>query len=71
MASLTSSVIVESVPNAGTQRNRYRYTFDNGEVHERIGWIPVAASAAADMATRGTALLDELAQAEFERLIGS
>lgn len=69
MATLTNSVIVESVPNRGTQRNRYRYTFDNGEVHDRIGWIPLAADANADMAMRGVSLLDELARAEFERLL--
>jgi hypothetical protein len=71
MATLTTSTIIESVPNRGTQRNRYRYTFDNGEVHERRGWIPVGADSDADMAMRGVALLDELARAEFERLIGS
>lgn len=70
MATLISSVIVESVPNRGTQRNRYRYTFDNGEVHFRSGWIPVAADANADMAARGVTLLDELAVSEFERLVG-
>lgn len=71
MATITSSTIIESVPNRGTQRNRYRYVIDTGEVHERRGWIPIAADANADMAMRGAHLLDELAQAEFERLLGA
>lgn len=70
MATITNSVIVESVPNGGTKRNLYRYTVSNGEVHERRGWIPQAADSNADMAARGTALLDELAQSEFDRLLG-
>jgi hypothetical protein len=71
MATITNSTIIESVPNGGTQRNRYRYVIDTGEVHERAGWIPLAADANADMAMRGVILLDELAQAEFDALLGA
>ena len=71
MAAITTSTIIESVPNGGTQRNRYRYVLDTGETHERTGWIPAAADANADMAARGAILLDELARAEFEALIGN
>jgi hypothetical protein len=69
MATITTSTVIESVQNGGTKRNRYRYVVDTGETHERSGWIPLAADTDADMAARGAALLDELAQAEFANLL--
>jgi hypothetical protein len=69
MATITSATIVESITRGGTKRNRYRYTLDTGETHERRGWIPVAADSDADMSARGAQLLDELAETEIRRVL--
>jgi hypothetical protein len=70
MATITTSVVVESVDRGSYKRNLYRYTLDNGEVHERRGWIATAVDNATDMNMRGTLLLDMLAQAEINGELG-
>jgi hypothetical protein len=70
MATITNSVVVESVDRGSYKRNLYRYTIDNGEVHEQRGWIPTSTDNATDMAMRGTLLLESLVQAEINRELG-
>ena len=70
MAAITNSEIVESINRVSTKRNLYRFTLDNGEVHERRSWVPVATDNAADLAAVGGRLLDELARAEIKALLG-
>lgn len=69
MATITNSVLVESAERGTMKRNLYRYTLDNGEVHERRGWIATGADNTADMNARGIAALTELAEAEIERIL--
>ena len=71
MASIVTSVVVESVPRGANKRNRYRYTLDDATVHERRSWIPAATDNATDRDARGAALLEELAQAEINAILGA
>lgn len=70
MATITNSVVVESVSHGSYKRNLYRYTIDTGETHERRSWVPSATDNATDMDAVGVRMLDELAQAEIAREIG-
>lgn len=69
------STIVEAVTRykqvrGGTTRYGFRYTFDNGEVHDRIAWVPSSIDEATERDARGVMLLDELARREIEEILG-
>lgn len=69
------SAIVEAVTRykqvrGGTTRYGFRYTLDNGEVHDRIAWVPSTVDEVTERDARGVMLLDELAQAEIREVLG-
>ena len=69
MATITNSVVVSSEERPTYKRNRYRYTLSDGTVHDQNSWVPLATDNAADMATRGEALLAYLADQEIAGLL--
>jgi hypothetical protein len=69
MATITASVLVRSESRGTWKKNLYRYTLDDGTVHEQRGWVATAVNDADDMATRGTLLLDSLARTEINGLL--
>lgn len=69
------SAIVEAVTRykqlrGNTTRYGFRYTLDNGEVHDRIAWVPSETDEVTERNARGVMLLDELAQAEIQQVLG-
>lgn len=69
MATVTTSTIVESVPDGSRKRNRYRFTISDGSVHERISWIAGEVNDNDDLNARAAMTLDELVQAEIGALL--
>lgn len=70
MSSITQAETRYKQVRGGTTRYGFRYTLDNGEVHDRIAWVPSSVDEVAERTTRGQMLLDELAQAEINGVLG-
>lgn len=69
------STIIEAVTRykqvrGGTTRYGFRFTLDNGEVHDRIAWVSSETDEATERDARGVMLLDELARREIEDILG-
>jgi len=69
MTTITNSAIVETSQRSGYTRYRYRYTLSTGGAVEAIGWLPDGADEIADMAARGNALLEQIAEREAEEIL--
>lgn len=70
MSTIVSAVTKYKQVRGGTTRYGFQYTLDNGEVHDRIAWVPSTVSEATERDARGQMLLDELAQAELNEVLG-
>lgn len=70
MSSITQAETRYKQVRGGTTRYGFRYTLDNGEVHDRIAWVPSSVDEVTERTTRGQMLLDELAQAEIAKVLG-
>lgn len=70
MSTIVDAVTRYKQVRGGTTRYGFRYTLDNGEVHDRIAWVPSSIDEATERDARGVLLLDELAQAEIAGLLG-
>ena len=69
MTTITNSAIVETSERSGYTRYRYRYTLSTGGTVDAIAWLSAGADEAADMAERGAALLDQIAEREAEEIL--
>lgn len=70
MSTIVDAVTRYKQVRGGTTRYGFRYTLDNGEVHDRIAWVSSSIDETTERDARGTLLLDELAQAEINGLLG-
>lgn len=70
MSAIIRAVTRYKQVRGNTTRYGFRYTLDNGEVHDRIAWVPSSIDEATERDARGVLLLDELAQAEIAGLLG-
>ena len=70
MSTIVDAVTRYKQVRGGTTRYGFRYTLDNGEVHDRIAWVSSSIDEATERDARGVLLLDELAQAEIDGLLG-
>lgn len=70
MSTIVDAVTRYKQVRGGTTRYGFRYTLDNGEVHDRIAWVSSSIDETTERDVRGTLLLDELAQAEIDGLLG-
>lgn len=70
MSTIVDAVTRYKQVRGNTTRYGFRYTLDNGEVHDRIAWVSSSIDEAAERDARGVLLLDELAQAEIDGLLG-
>jgi hypothetical protein len=69
MATVTEAITVRSEVRGNTVRHLFRYTLDNGEIHERRAWVPVNTDEATERSARQSLMLTELAEAEAARLM--
>ena len=69
MATITNAVTISKQARGTTTRYRFRYTLDNGDVHERNAWVSSTIVEADERTARGTMMLDELAQAEINEVL--
>ena len=67
MATITNEQTVEAVQHGEIVKYRFRFTFDNGEVHERSRWA--AGNEATLLAEERSHLLQQLADGEARQLI--
>lgn len=70
MSSITQAETRYKQVRGGTTRYGFRYTLDNGEVHDRAAWVPSTVDEVTERNARGQMLLDELAQAELNEVLG-
>ena len=70
MATITNAETVEARPSGSTIRYLFRFTLSNGEVHQRRAWVPSTTNEVTERTFRGSLLLEELASAEADRLMG-
>jgi hypothetical protein len=70
MATIVSSETRYKQVRGNTTRYGFRYTLDNGEVHDRIAWVESSVDEAVERDARGQMMLDELAQAEISGVLG-
>jgi hypothetical protein len=67
---VTTRETVEAIPHGSQMRYRFKYTFDNGEVHYRRAWVPAGTNEADERNRREGIMLNELANAEANQVIG-
>lgn len=70
MSTIVSAVTRYKQVRGNTTRYGFRYTLDSGEVHDRIAWVSSSIDEAAERDARGVLLLEELARAEIDGLLG-
>jgi len=70
MSTIVDAVTRYKQVRGGTTRYGFRYTLDNGEVHDRIAWVSSETDEATERDARGVMLLDELARREIEEILG-
>ena len=70
MATITQATTLEARQHGNTMRYLFRFTLDNGEVHERRAWVPVGTDEAEERTYRGNLCLEEQAAAEIEQVLG-
>lgn len=70
MSTITQAVTRYKQVRGGTTRYGFRFTLDNGEVHDRIAWVSSETDEATERDARGVMLLDELARREIEEILG-
>ena len=70
MSTIVSAVTKYKQVRGATTRYGFRYTLDNGEVHDRIAWVPSTTDEVTERDARGQMMLDELAQAEIREVLG-
>jgi hypothetical protein len=70
MTTIVSAITVSKQVRPATTRYRFRYTLSNGEVQDRIAWVSNSVDEAAERDARGVYLLEEMAVAEFNTLLG-
>ena len=70
MSTIVDAVTRYKQVRGGTTRYGFRFTLDNGEVHDRIAWVSSETDEATERDARGVMLLDELARREIEEILG-
>lgn len=70
MSTITQAETRYKQIRGNTTRYGFRYTLDNGEVHDRIAWVLSSVDEVTERTARGQMLLDELAQAEINEVLG-
>ena len=70
MATITNSETVEARVAGSITKYLFKYTLSNGEVHQRRAWVPSTTNEDTERTFRGNLMLEELAAAETDRLLG-
>jgi hypothetical protein len=70
MATISEATTVRKEVRGQTTRYRFRYVIDTGETHHRIAWVSSSLDEAAVRTAKGVDMLAELAEAEFNAIMG-